>query len=57
MRSAVIVGGNGQIGRAAARRVTEAGFDVTVLSRSGTIPDGLAPSSAQVGASRPHRRG
>jgi nucleoside-diphosphate-sugar epimerase len=40
--SALIVGGNGQIGRAAARHLAEAGFDVTVVSRSGRLADGLA---------------
>jgi nucleoside-diphosphate-sugar epimerase len=40
--SALIVGGNGQIGRAAARRLAEAGFDVTVVGRSGRLADGLA---------------
>ena len=38
----MIVGGNGQIGRAAARSLAKGGFDVTVVSRSGSLPDGLA---------------
>lgn len=42
MSSALIVGGNGQIGRAAARRLAETGWQVVVVSRSGTLPDGLA---------------
>jgi nucleoside-diphosphate-sugar epimerase len=42
MPSAVIIGGNGQIGRATAWRLADSGFDVTVVSRSGRLPDRLA---------------
>lgn len=41
MPSAVVLGGNGQIGRAAAERLAESGFDVTVVSRSGQLPEKL----------------
>jgi nucleoside-diphosphate-sugar epimerase len=41
MPSAFVVGGTGQIGRAAARRLAEQGWTVTVASRSGGLPDGL----------------
>jgi nucleoside-diphosphate-sugar epimerase len=39
---AVLIGGNGQIGRAAARALAHDGWDVVALSRSGTLPDGLS---------------
>ena len=39
---AVLIGGTGQIGRAAARAFATNGWDVVVISRSGTLPDGLA---------------
>jgi nucleoside-diphosphate-sugar epimerase len=39
---AFLVGGTGQIGRAVARRLAAAGWEVVVASRSGTLPDGLA---------------
>jgi nucleoside-diphosphate-sugar epimerase len=39
---AVLIGGTGLIGRAAARALAEAGWEVVALSRSGTLPDGLA---------------
>jgi nucleoside-diphosphate-sugar epimerase len=38
---AVLIGGNGQIGRAAARALVQDGWDVVAVSRSGTLPDGL----------------
>jgi nucleoside-diphosphate-sugar epimerase len=41
-RRAVLIGGNGQIGRVAARRLVEDGWDVVAVSRSGTLPEGLA---------------
>jgi nucleoside-diphosphate-sugar epimerase len=39
---AVLIGGTGQIGRAAARALAEGGWEVVALSRSGTLPEGLA---------------
>jgi nucleoside-diphosphate-sugar epimerase len=38
---AFILGGTGQIGRAAARRLAEHGWEVAVASRSGCLPGGL----------------
>src|SRR5215472_6541143 len=42
MSRAVLIGGTGQIGRAAARALAADGWEVVALSRSGTLPDGLA---------------
>src|SRR6478736_9782776 len=42
MPRAVLIGGTGLIGRAAARALAEDGWDVVVVSRSGTPPEGLA---------------
>ena len=42
MARAVLIGGTGQIGRAAARALAADGWDVVAVSRSGTLPDGLA---------------
>lgn len=42
MPRAVLIGGTGLIGRAAARALAVDGWDVVALSRSGTLPDGLA---------------
>jgi nucleoside-diphosphate-sugar epimerase len=39
---AVLIGGTGLIGRAAARALAVDGWDVVALSRSGELPDGLA---------------
>jgi nucleoside-diphosphate-sugar epimerase len=39
---AVLVGGTGMIGRAAARSLAEDGWDVVAVSRTGMLPDGLA---------------
>jgi nucleoside-diphosphate-sugar epimerase len=39
---AVLIGGTGMIGRAAARALATDGWDVVAVSRSGTLPDGLA---------------
>jgi nucleoside-diphosphate-sugar epimerase len=39
---AVLIGGTGMIGRAAARSLAEDGWDVVAVSRSGALPDGLA---------------
>jgi nucleoside-diphosphate-sugar epimerase len=39
---AVLIGGTGQIGRAAARSFATNGWDVVAISRSGTLPEGLA---------------
>jgi nucleoside-diphosphate-sugar epimerase len=39
---AVLIGGTGQIGRAAARALATDGWDVVAVSRSGTLPGGLA---------------
>ena len=42
MPRAVLIGGTGMIGRAAARALAEDGWEVVAVSRSGTLPDGLA---------------
>lgn len=42
MPRAVLIGGTGMIGRAAARNLAEHGWDVVVVSRTGTLPGGLA---------------
>ncbi len=42
MPRAVVIGGTGQIGRAAARDLAEHGWEVVAVSRSGTLPEGLA---------------
>jgi nucleoside-diphosphate-sugar epimerase len=42
MPRAVLIGGNGMIGRAAARALARDGWEVVAVSRSGTLPDGLA---------------
>ena len=42
MPRAVLIGGTGLIGRAAARALAEDGWDVVAVSRSGELPDGLA---------------
>lgn len=42
MPRAVLVGGTGMIGRAAARALAGDGWDVVAVSRTGTLPDGLA---------------
>jgi nucleoside-diphosphate-sugar epimerase len=42
MARAVLIGGTGQIGRAAARRLAVDGWEVVAVSRTGTLPDGLA---------------
>jgi nucleoside-diphosphate-sugar epimerase len=39
---AVLIGGTGLIGRAAARALASDGWEVVAVSRSGTLPDGLA---------------
>jgi nucleoside-diphosphate-sugar epimerase len=39
---AVLIGGSGMIGRAAARALAGDGWEVVAVSRSGTLPDGLA---------------
>jgi nucleoside-diphosphate-sugar epimerase len=39
---AVLIGGSGMIGRAAARALAQDGWEVVAVSRSGTLPDGLA---------------
>jgi nucleoside-diphosphate-sugar epimerase len=44
---AVLIGGTGQIGRAAARAFATNGWDVVAISRSGTLPDGLAELGVQ----------
>ena len=41
-RRAVLIGGTGQIGREAARVLAQDGWDVVAISRSGSLPDGLA---------------
>ena len=42
MPRAVLIGGTGMIGRAAARALVVDGWDVVAVSRSGTLPAGLA---------------
>ena len=42
MPRAVLIGGTGMIGRAAARALAADGWDVVAVSRSGTLPEGLA---------------
>jgi nucleoside-diphosphate-sugar epimerase len=42
MPRAVLIGGTGMIGRAAARALVSDGWDVVTVSRSGTLPEGLA---------------
>jgi nucleoside-diphosphate-sugar epimerase len=42
MPRAVLIGGNGMIGRAAARALAGDGWEVVALSRSGSLPEGLA---------------
>jgi nucleoside-diphosphate-sugar epimerase len=44
---AVLIGGTGQIGRAAARALAADGWDVVAVSRSGTLPEGLAELGVQ----------
>jgi nucleoside-diphosphate-sugar epimerase len=44
---AVLIGGTGQIGRAAARTLATDGWEVVAISRSGTLPDGLAELGVQ----------
>jgi nucleoside-diphosphate-sugar epimerase len=38
---AVLIGGNGQVGRQAARLLARDGWEVVAVSRSGSLPDGL----------------
>ena len=42
MARAVLIGGTGQIGRAAARALAADGWSVVAVSRSGTLPEGVA---------------
>ena len=42
MPRAVLIGGTGLIGRAAARALAADGWDVVAVSRAGTLPEGLA---------------
>lgn len=42
MPRAVLIGGNGQIGRAAAPALARDGWEVVSVSRSGSVPDGFA---------------
>ena len=42
MPRAVLIGGTGMIGRAAARALAADGWEVVAVSRSGTLPEGLA---------------
>ena len=59
MPRAVLIGGNGQIGRAVAPALARDGWDVVAVSRSGDLPAGFAeldtattsqPSRASAGA-------
>jgi nucleoside-diphosphate-sugar epimerase len=43
---AFLIGGTGQIGRAAAHALLREGWEVVVASRSGSLPDGLAERGA-----------
>jgi len=43
----VLIGGTGLIGRAAARALAEDGWEVVAVSRSGTLPEGLAALGVQ----------
>jgi nucleoside-diphosphate-sugar epimerase len=47
MPRAVLVGGPGMIGRAVARGLAADGWEVVAVSRSGTLPDGLAELGVQ----------
>jgi nucleoside-diphosphate-sugar epimerase len=47
---AVLIGGTGQIGRAAARSFATNGWDVVAISRSGTLPEGLADLGVEAAA-------
>ena len=47
MPRAVLIGGTGLIGRAAARALAEDGWEVVAVSRSGTLPEGLAELGVQ----------
>jgi nucleoside-diphosphate-sugar epimerase len=42
MPRAVLIGGNGMIGRAAARALAGDGWEIVAVSRSGSLPEGLA---------------
>jgi nucleoside-diphosphate-sugar epimerase len=44
---AALIGGTGQIGRGAARALASNGWEVVAISRSGTLPDGLAELGVQ----------
>jgi len=44
---AVLIGGTGMIGRAAARALAKDGWEVVAVSRAGTLPDGLAELGVQ----------
>jgi nucleoside-diphosphate-sugar epimerase len=46
-RRAVLIGGTGQIGRVAARVLAQDGWNVVAISRSGTLPAGLAELGVQ----------
>jgi nucleoside-diphosphate-sugar epimerase len=50
MPRAVLIGGTGQIGRAAARALAGDGWEVVVVSRSGTLPEGLAELGVRAAA-------
>jgi len=47
MAVAFLIGGGGQIGRAAALALARDGWEVVVASRSGGLPDGLADTGAR----------
>lgn len=47
MPRAVLIGGTGMIGRAAARNLAQHGWEVVAVSRAGTLPDGLAELGVQ----------
>ena len=52
MGVAFLLGGTGQIGRAAAHVLTQDGREVVIASRSGTLPNGLAEVSLASEAAR-----
>ena len=50
MPRAVLIGGTGMIGRAAARALAADGWEVVAVSRSGTLPEGLAELGVEAAA-------
>jgi nucleoside-diphosphate-sugar epimerase len=50
MARAVLIGGTGQVGRAAARALAADGWEVVAVSRSGAVPEGLDELEVQTAA-------